>query len=105
MITESEAMRELGIAQLATLHRWMKQLDVTAQPDSADRRRKLITRQDMERLRALKRQKERNGFEPQYYTKGSNGSFQDSQIPDWAKDVQRRLERIERQLGIVDDND
>jgi hypothetical protein len=86
LYTLKEAMRVLGIGDLRTLHRTLKQAGIVPAQGEEDKRQRVLSADQLERLRALR---------------GEMGET----TPSWVvtllralEDVNVRLERMEQQL-------
>ena len=86
MYTLKEAMRELGIGDLRTLHALLKQAGMVPAQGERDKRQRVLSTEQLERLRALR-------------------SEMGETTPSWVvtllralEDVNVRLERIDRRL-------
>jgi hypothetical protein len=86
LYTLKEAMRVLGIGDLRTLHRTLKQAGIVPAQDERDKRQRVLSADQLERLRALR---------------GEMGET----TPSWVvtllralEDVNVRLERMEQRL-------
>jgi hypothetical protein len=88
MHTLKEAMRLLGIGDVRTLHALLKQAGIVPTRGEQDKRQRLLSDEQVERLRALRGERIET-------------------TPAWAiallraiEDVSARLDRIERRKGI-----
>jgi hypothetical protein len=88
MYTLKEAMRVLGIGDMRTLHTLLKQAGIVPARGKQDKRQRVLTPEQLERLRALRGERIET-------------------TPAWAiallraiEDVSARLDRIERRKGI-----
>jgi hypothetical protein len=88
MYTLKQAMRVLGIGDVRTLHALLKQAGIVPARGEQDKRQRVLTPEQVERLRALRGEKIET-------------------TPAWAivllraiEDVNERLAKIERLLGV-----